>query len=280
VPGSPRFAAGIVATIDLLFDDTAAGLRHTEQVECVLFPLADPPDAATLIAVDYDARDLQLAAPPGATYVLPDATLKTKALFADVQKGIVDHLMVNRTVTLFINRDLKIVSRPGEAQEEFTSRCDVAADAEADKAAAVMARKFENRIARARTAVATAEDRVDQAKASQSTKKTDELMSGAGSILGAVFGGSRSARSIARSVGGMATRRSRTGEASQRVSAASNRVEEKAQALADLEADMADDLATIADEWDAKATAVEPLDVALEKSDIRLTDLALVWIPS
>ena len=58
VPTSTRYAAGIVATVDLLFDDTKADLRHTEQVECVLFPLADPPDVASLVAVDHDPRDL------------------------------------------------------------------------------------------------------------------------------------------------------------------------------------------------------------------------------
>ena len=279
VPTSTRFAAGIVASVDMLYDDSAADLRHTEQLECVLFPLADPPEVASMVAVDYDARDLQAAAPAGATYVLPDAKVKTKALFGDVEKAIVDHLLVNRTVTLFSNRDLKLVSRPGETQAEFTARCDAAADVAADKLAATLARKFEDRIARARTAVATAEDRVGQAEAAKSTKKTDELMSGAGSILGAVFGGRGSARSIARSVGGLATRRSRTSEAGKRVSAAENRVEEKRQALADLEADMADELAGIADDGDAKAAAIETVEVALERTDIRITDLALVWIP-
>lgn len=279
VPTSTRFAAGVVATVDLLFDDTSADLRHTEQVECVLFPLAQPPDVASLIAVDYDARDLRPDAPDGATYVLPEAEVKTKTLFRNLQKGITAHLLASRTVALFTNRELKLVSRPGETEEEFAARCDAAADEGADKAAAAMTKKMEARVTRARTALATAEDRVDQAKAAQSTKKTDELMSGAGSLLGAVFGGRGSARSIARQVGGLAARRSRTGEAGKRVSATANRVEEKAQAVADLEADMADELATIADEWEAKSSAIEPLEVPLEKSDIRVTDLALVWIP-
>ena len=54
-----------MATVDLLFDDTKADLRHTEQVECVLFPLADPPDVASLVAVDHDPRDLLPEPPAG-----------------------------------------------------------------------------------------------------------------------------------------------------------------------------------------------------------------------
>jgi hypothetical protein len=80
-------------------------------------------------------------------------------------------------------------------------------------------------------------------------------------------------------VGSLATRRSRTGEAGQRVETASNRVDEKTQALADLETDMAAELAAIGAEWDAKALAIEPLEVPLEKSDVRVSSLALVWIP-
>ena len=279
VPTSTRFAAAIVATVDLLFDDTKADLRHTEQAECVLFPLGDPPDVASLVAVDHDPRDLRPAAPSDATYELPVAKLSTKALFTTVQRTIVEHLLATRTVTLFSNRELKLVSRPGESQAEFAARCDVAADAGADAQVAVLAKRFESKIERARAAVATAQDRVRQAEAAQSTKQTDELVTGAGDLLGAVFGGRGGARTIARKVGGLATRRSRTSEAGQRVETASNRVEEKAQALADLEADMAAELAAIGAAWDEKALAIETLDVPLEKSDIRVSSLALVWIP-
>ena len=101
VPTSTRFAAAIVATVDLLFDDTKADLRHTEQAECVLFPLGDPPDVASLVAVDHDPRDLRPAAPSDATYELPVAKLSTKALFTTVQRTIVEHLLATRTVTLF-----------------------------------------------------------------------------------------------------------------------------------------------------------------------------------
>jgi Helicase HerA, central domain len=279
VPTSTRFAAGIVATADLLFDDTKADLRHTEEVECVLFPLGDPPDVASLVAVDHDPRDLLPTGPPGAVYLLPEAKVKTKGLFADVERSIVDHLLATRTVNLFANRELKLVSRPGESQAEFAARCDLAADSAADTQAAALAKRFAAKIERARAAVDAARDRVRQAEASQSTKTTDELVSGAGDLLGAVFGGRGSARSIARKVGGLATRRSRTSEAGQRVETASNRVEEKARALADLESDMADELAAIGAEWDAKAIEIESLDIPLERSDIRVSSVTLVWIP-
>lgn len=278
-PMSTTFAAGIVATAELLFDDTRAGLRHTETFECVLHPLGDPPDVASLVAVDHDARDLRLEAPTGAAYLLPGASLKTKGFFTTLQKGLVDHLLATRTVRLFTNAELKLTSRPGETEAEFRARCEVAADAEADRAAAAMTKRHQARIDRAADALAAARDRVEQAQEARRTRSSDELISGAGDLLGAILGGRRSARSIAGKAGGMARRRGRSSEAGDRVRAAVNRAEEKAEALADLEADLADELAVMADERDAKAAAVEVVEVPLEKSDIRVTQLALVWIP-
>jgi hypothetical protein len=56
-------------------------------------------------------------------------------------------------------------------------------------------------------------------------------------------------------------------------------VVDRQEALAELEADLAEELAAIDDEWAAKASAVETVDVPLEKSDIRVTARSLVWIP-
>jgi len=278
-PTGTRLAASVVATVDLLYDDSKAGLRHAEPFECVLFPLGDPPDVASLVAVDHDPRDLRTEAPAGATYVLPDAPVKTKALFSTLEKDLVAHLLATRTTAILTNPELDLFGRPGEAETDFLARCEAAADAGADAATAKLTTRFESRIQRARDAVAAAEDRVEQAEAAKSSRRSDELLSGAGDLLGSIFGSRRSAGSIARKVGSIARRRGRSSEASTRVETASNRAAEKTEALADLEADLAEELAAIGDEWDAKAAAVEHLEVALEKSDVRVTDLALVWIP-
>ncbi len=278
-PTSNTYAPALVATVDLLFDDTRAQLRETQQFEGVLFPLSDPPVAGEVVAVDHDPRDFLTDAPADATYRVTAAKLSTKALYSTVRKDLIDHLFRTWTVTLSTNPQLKLVSRPGESAEEFAARCDAAADEGADAATAVVAKRLEAKIARARDGLAAAEDKVTQAEAAASSRRNDELLSGAGDLLGAVFGGRRSARSIANKVGAVTRRRGRSAEAAKRTETASNRVEEKADALAALEAELADSIAAIADEWDAKAVAIEPLEIPLEKSDITVSDLSLVWIP-
>lgn len=278
-PTSTTFAAALAARVDLLYDDTKADLRHTEVFECVLFPLADPLDVSGAAVVDHDPRDLRTEPPAGASYLLPALDLSTAADVKAVQSRLVDHLLVARTLSVPANPELKLYGRPGETPEAFALRCEEAADAGADRATATMLQRYEARIDRARDAVAAARDRAEQAHAASESRRSDELVSGAGDLLGALFGGRRRARSIAGKVGSIARRRGRANEADHRVGAAVNRVEEKREALTELEADLADELATIAADWDAKAAAVEILEVPLERTDVKVAELVLVWVP-
>jgi Helicase HerA, central domain len=274
-----QLAPALVARVALLFDDDKLDLRHTEEYEAVLYPLGATVDPAAAVAVDHDDRDLRTEPPAGATYRVTDVPLGSKTWFRDADKALVDHLYRSRTTQVLRNPTLKLAARAGESAEEFAARCQAAADEGADQAQVRLQQRYEARIAKARTALDTAADRVEQAQAAQQTRRSSEIVEGAGSLLGAVLGGRRSARTMARDVGRVLTGRSRSGEASQRVETARNRVADHQRALADLEADLARELTAIDDEWRAKAAEVENVDVPLEKSDIRVTALSLVWVP-
>jgi hypothetical protein len=278
-PAGAPLAPALVARVSLLFDDDALDLRESEEYEAVVYPLADTVDPAAAVAVDHDDRDLRPEPPAGASYAATAAPLSRKGWFTAAEKALVDHLYRTRTTQVRRNKALKLVGRPGESEADFTARCAAAADDAADAAQVALQKKYEARIDKARVALDTASDRVDQARAAQDTRRTSDLAAGAGALLGAVLGGKRRARSMARDVGRVLTGRGRSGEAAQRVETARNRVDERQQALADLEADLATELTAIDDEWAAKAAEVETVDVPLEKGDIRVTSLVLAWVP-
>jgi len=107
-------------------------------------------------------------------------------------------------------------------------------------------------------------------------RKQEELISGAGDLLGAILGG----RSRSAAVRRAASRRSQTQRKAADLDSALNRLEEEKRDLIRLEAELADEIDALADEWDAKADAVEPIEVGLERDDIQVTELKLVWVPS
>jgi Helicase HerA, central domain len=279
VPNGAKLAPSLATRVSLLYDDDKLDLRETEEWEAVLFPLGATVDPAASIAVDHDDRDLRTEAPSGATYVLTDAPLDRKTFFTGVEKALVDQLYRTRTMQVMRNPELELVVRAGETPEEFAARCSAAADEGADRDQVALQAKYEGRIAKAREALGAAMDRVVQAEAAETTRRQSDVVAGAGSLLGAVLGGRRSARTMARDMGRVLTGRGRRDEAAQRVRSAENRAHDRQEAVTKLEADLARDLAAIDEKWTAKAAAIEPIEVPLERSDIRVTARCVVWIP-
>ncbi len=279
VPGGTQLEAAIAVRVNLLYDDERAGLRHTEEWEAVFWPLAESLSGEAAVAIDYDDRDLVREPPSGATYTRPEAPIDKTAYFSDAGRVIRDHLYRSRTVEILRNTELGLYSRVGEPREEFESRCRRAADEGEDAAAAKLRERYARRIERAQEMLARAQDRLEELRVDQSTRRTDELVSGAGTLLTALLGGRRNARSLASGLRRAASKRSQTRRTSQRRQTAEHKVEAKQSDLADLEDELADALLDLDDEWEDKAQAIEAFEVGLEKTDIDVAEPILVWIP-
>ena len=108
-----------------------------------------------------------------------------------------------------------------------------------------------------------------------SSRRQQEVLSGAGDLLGALLGGRRGSTSLSRA----ASRRTQTRKTEQRLDTAHDRVADKADELAQLEDDLGRDVMDITARWNDAATAIEEVDIPLEKSDVDVHPLTLVWIP-
>ncbi|MDF2750124.1 MAG: hypothetical protein K0T00_1300, partial [Gaiellaceae bacterium] len=90
-------------------------------------------------------------------------------------------------------------------------------------------------------------------------------------------------RTIARAggaIGSAASRRGMTTRAGERRRTAEEKIETAELSLEELEQEILDEVAEIDAEWEAKAEEIDPVEVRLEKSDVRLVELALVWVPT
>ena len=77
-PSGTRLQAGAVATVTLLYDDTTAGVNHSEVYEAVIHPLGMTLDPESVREVDHDPRDFGDIAPDRASYVLTEAKIDSK----------------------------------------------------------------------------------------------------------------------------------------------------------------------------------------------------------
>ncbi len=279
-----RLQAALAVRVEMLFDDTKAKLRHEAEWEAIITPLDGPVDPDDAIIVDYDDRDLGSKEPENAVYVLPDAKIKNKTYFTSAQKAVKNHLYSNEELELFYNSELKVYSRIGESRDEFESRCEQVADDGADKDAEKLRKVLVKKIERINASIKKAEDKLREIQFDAISRKQDQRASVAidiaGGVLGSLLGGRRSTRSMITSGVRRSQSKGRMAQkAAERLKTAENRYADLVEDREELEMEVADDLNDIQDEWDAKVHEIESVTIGLEKTDITIDDVALVWIP-
>jgi hypothetical protein len=263
----------VAATVNLLFDDAPAGIEHREVFEAILADLDAPPSGDAWHPVDHDPRDFLPTAPANPILVAPAAPIAKASYWQNLATTLRDHLMATRSVQVWKAPGLKLYSRVGETESEFRARCIAAAEDECDRAIARLRDKYRVRLDRVRDQVEAASRRVSELTEEAATRREGEILSGAGDLIGVVFGG-RSRRSISRA----ATRRSETRRVEARRDTAAGSLGDKQQDLADLEADLAAEVEAIESEWDQKAALIEEVHIPLEKTDVKVSELKLVWV--
>jgi hypothetical protein len=274
-PSGATLEPAAVATVQLLYDDQYADVNHQETFEAIIHPIGPVVTDANLHAVDHDPRDFRAEAPSGAAYRLTDVDLGAASFWKGLETSLRDHLVRNRTVQVFKNPGLKLYSRVGESREGFATRCAAAAEDAADADIAKLKDTYATRIGRVQDQMRDAERRVRELEGNVSSRRQQEMLSGAGDLLGALLGGRRRSSSLSRA----ASRRTQTRQTEQRLDTAQEKLADKMTELAELEDDLAGDVVGITAKWSDIAGAVEEVDIPLEQSDVDVRPLSLVWIP-
>lgn len=70
-----------------------------------------------------------------------------------------------------------------------------------------------------------------------------------------------------------------TRRAEERLRTATERQADQEAEIRDLEDELADELRAIVDDWEGRADAVETVQIGLEKNDIAVEEVGLLWIP-
>jgi uncharacterized coiled-coil protein SlyX len=260
----------------MLFDDTRADLRETVEWEACLAVSERDVDWARAVTLDYDPRDLRPDPPEGAVYVLPQASIGDKSWFGSAAADLRSHLHREETISLQANPVLRLFSRIGETEADFAQRCRDAADDEKDKEVAAIRGRLSARMDKLDDAIATYAERIDELRADAADQRGEDLVSIGSSVLGSILSGRASTSTIARSAGRAA---SRGRSAEQRIRGIEARIAEKHLAIDELERDLREAVAEIEAEWNEKAATIETLEISLEKSDISVDEVALLWLP-
>jgi hypothetical protein len=277
--GVTRLRAFLAPRVTLRYDDTAAGIDEQQEFEALYGPLDGGLDLDAETVVDFDDRDFRPDAPPGAAYVLPSAPVGEAKFFAQAGKDVQARLVANEALEIFRNRALKLASRPAETEEAFLTRCDEVGQARADEETVKLTKRLGAKKDRLQNALELAQRRVEELDTQTKARQANELITGAGAVLGALFGGKRSARSITNAVGSVASKHGQSATSSQRRGTAEAKVQQTTDDLAQLEQEILDEVTAIDDKWKTIGETIETVSIRLEATDVRVTDVRLVWVP-
>jgi porphobilinogen deaminase len=228
-----------------------------------------------VLSVDHDVRDFRSESPDGASYQVGNSKIQNKTFWTSLQSDIKSYLVANLSIEIWKCPDLKLYSRVGESREDFATRCRAAADQAADLKISKLRGQFEKRIDRLQDQISSADSRVKELEADASTRTQTEVMSGIGDLIGAFLKGRFSSTTLSKAT----TRRGASQKAKTRLRVQEQKLSAKQQDLVVLERDLEDALISIQEEHDAMADTTETLEIGLEKTDIRVAEAKLVWVP-
>jgi hypothetical protein len=274
-PTGTSLAPAAAVTVQLLYDETRADVAHNEVYEAVIFPLDGLINVEDVASVDHDDRDFRPEAPAGASYQLGNTKLQNKTFWTSLSSDIKNFLAANRSIEIWKCPGLKLYSRVGETEDNFRARCEQAADAAADVKVSQLRDRYAKRIDRLQDQISSADARVTELQVDVSTRKQTELMSGVGDLLGGLLKGRVNSSTLSKA----ASRRAASKKAQVRLETARQKADAKRQDLIDLESDLQDELVSIQEDHDALAASIESFEIGLEKTDIRVAEAKLVWVP-
>ncbi len=280
VPTGTRYEAAISVTVQLRYDEESSDLVADQTYEAIVCPLTGSIDTSTVHQVDFDERDFRAEQPAGIKFALPTAKINTAGFWKKVETDLRSFLVSSCTMEIFQNNELKLVSRAGETKEAFLERCTIASNTAQDTEAEKLRTTTQKKLDALESSLAKAEDRVEELKTDTNTRRGNELLQGATSVLGALLGGRKSASSIARTIGGAASRRSQSMRTAERLESAKHRAEEHQEKIDALEAEVAAAITALHAEWEAKAAAITPMTIRLERTDVATGQLQLFWYPT
>ncbi len=220
---------------------------------------------------DEPETDARFAPLPAAA-----ADPKTYELWAKMLKS---HLYREHPVDLWLCRELKEISNPGESEGEFRVRLRQSLHERRDLEIEKLRKRFAPKLARIQDRIRRAEERVEVEQSQYEQQKMQTAVSLGATVLGAIFG--RKLTSVG-NVGRATTAARGAGRAVRErgdIERARENVAVLRSQLAELEREFAESLEGARTDVDDSALELEQLAIRPRKTDISIERVTLVWTP-
>lgn len=269
--GKLKLAPALYARVAVRFDDEKSGFLHDGVESRVYFPLARGVQGDFLpLALEPD--DLLPSPEDPVVYEPLPAELDEVQEWEAARKTILDDIYRNLTRGQWVNGKLKLYGQPEESREDFEERCRRAVEEKIAARADQVREKNQKRADQLADKMRAQKARVAQRQSEASSRKTESMLNVGETLLGFFTGRKRSLRAVV-SGSRMAS------SADQRARQAADELEDLQDKTEQLALELQDQLDKIRTEEERALDAIEQRQLRLDKQDVSLAQLCLLWVP-
>ncbi len=185
-----------------------------------------------------------------------------------------DYLYYNSRITIWYNPHLKIYSEMGESDKSFVRRCREAASEARDEEAKKITETYERKIDSIENKLDREERELEEDKIEYDSRKQEEFLSGAETILG-MFTGRKTRRGLSTA----SRKRRMTRQAKADIQESEEAIDEMEDDIEDLKKELQHELDDLTDAWAKRIDDWEEEEVRPRRADVQLKLFALAWIP-
>lgn len=271
--GSVLHRPALRAVLQLQFDERKDNFVLHKRHHFVAYPI-DQGGSIAQRFVDLPLEEDDFVAKPDDNSLFVDLPeeMDEASELKQAQEDLCAHLYRTLTATRFVNKSVKLHSKPEETREEFQERCSEAAEEMADAAAAKLKVKLEKKIQRVGDRLDKAKHDVERLALSEKGKKLEGIWR-AGEMLMGLFTKKR------RSFGSVLGSSRRALEADSRTRQAEDKLKKLQDELLSLQDELETKLEEVETDHEELAEKIEESEIRLDKSDIQVERFEILWIP-
>ena len=278
--GAVTYAPRVLGVARMHFVNAAAGIDVWE-TRSYLAPVSDdgsrPDWASAEVAGDLKDR-LDAGGAAEVRYMEAPVALLRADSYRAWKKQLEAYVYETAGLDIFRSPLTGAAAAPGGSEADFRARIALALREKRDAAVETLRRKYAPRLTTLEDQIRRAEGRIERERSQLSQQKMQTVISVGTSILGALLGRKKLSVTNMGRAGTAARSAGRIGKESGDVSRAEESLEVLQQRKTDLENEFAQETSRLQAEFDPAATTIDRVQVKPRKSDIDVTQMALVWV--
>ncbi|MCA9791042.1 MAG: DUF853 family protein, partial [Candidatus Eremiobacteraeota bacterium] len=270
--GKLLYRPALHGELQLRFDERQGGFTLDEHHHRLYFPLDKGLQANSSRAL-FEADDLMTSPhPDGVFEPLPEILDEDKELKA-ARDQLLNDIYRNVSRGQWVNAELKLYGREGESREDFEARCQQAINERVDAQVAKLQDRYDKEVKRLEERINRQKQRVAELEATASGRRTEQLFQ-VGEMLLGMFTKRRRG-----TISGALSKHRMSSNAKLRAEHAGDDLSELEAKMHDLADQLQRETEAIEDKENKALAAIEERQVRLDKSDVRLVNFGILWVP-